>query len=65
MVGKLITYGETREKALARMDIAISQNVNEVIKTKVPLHKDLMRYLSFMDGGVNIHYLENKLKNKS
>jgi len=31
----------------------------------VPLHRDLVNDRSFMDGGVNIHYLENKLKNKS
>ena len=65
MIGKLITYGESREKALARMDIALSEILIEGIKTNVPLHRDLMRDLSFKDGGVNIHYLENKLKNKT
>jgi len=65
MIGKLIAYGESREKALARMDIALSEILIEGIKTNVPLHRDLMRDLSFMDGGVNIHYLENKLKNKT
>ncbi|MDC0542399.1 acetyl-CoA carboxylase biotin carboxylase subunit [Methylophilaceae bacterium] len=65
MVGKLITYGESRDQALARMDIALSEIVIEGIKTNVPLHRDLMNDRSFMDGGVNIHYLENKLKNKS
>jgi len=65
MIGKLITYGESREKALARMDIALSEILIEGIKTNVSLHRDLMRDLSFMDGGVNIHYLENKLKNKT
>ena len=47
------------------MDIALSEILIEGIKTNVPLHRDLMRDLSFMDGGVNIHYLENKLKNKT
>ena len=65
MVGKLITYGESRDQALARMDIALSEIVVEGIKTNVPLHRDLVNDRSFMDGGVNIHYLENKLKNKS
>ena len=65
MDGKLITYGESREKAIARMDIALSEILIEGIKTNAPLHRDLMRDLSFMDGGVNIHYLENKLKKKT
>ena len=65
MIGKLITYGGSRDQALARMDIALSEILIEGIKTNVPLHRDLMNDRSFMDGGVNIHYLENKLKNKS
>ena len=65
MVGKLITYGESRDQALARMDIALSEIVIEGIKTNVHLHRDLVNDRSFMDGGVNINYLENKLKNKS
>ena len=64
MIGKLITYGESRDQALARMDIALSEILIEGIKTNVPLHRDLMNDRNFIDGGVNIHYLENKLKNK-
>jgi acetyl-CoA carboxylase biotin carboxylase subunit len=64
MIGKLITYGGSRDQALARMDIALSEILIEGIKTNVPLHRDLMNDRNFIDGGVNIHYLENKLKNK-
>ena len=39
MIGKLITYGESRDQALARMDIALSEIVIEGIKTNVPLHQ--------------------------
>ncbi len=61
MIGKLITYGDTREQAIARMRIALSEMVVEGIKTNIPLHVDLMADAAFHQGGTNIHYLENKL----
>lgn len=61
MIAKLIAYGETREMALARMRIALSEMVVDGIKTNIPLHQDLMNDANFIRGGVNIHYLEKKL----
>ncbi len=65
MVAKLLTYGDTREQAMARMRIALSETVIDGISTNIPLHKTLMDDSHFMDGGTSIHYLEQKLaKNK-
>ena len=61
MVGKLIAYGDTREMAIARMRIALSEMVIEGIKTNIPLQMDIMADAAFQAGGVNIHYLEKKL----
>ena len=61
MVGKLIAFGDTREIAMARMRIALSEMVLEGIKTNIPLHIDIMNDAAFQAGGVNIHYLEKKL----
>lgn len=61
MVGKLIAFGDTREIAIARMRIALSEMVVEGIKTNIPLHIDIMNDAAFQAGGVNIHYLEKKL----
>jgi acetyl-CoA carboxylase biotin carboxylase subunit len=61
MIGKLITYGDTREQAIARMRIALSEMVVEGIKTNIPLHIELMNDAAFHQGGTSIHYLENKL----
>lgn len=61
MIGKLITYGETREQAIARMRIALSEMFVEGIKTNIPLHRDLMADAAFHHGGTSIHYLEEKL----
>ncbi len=61
MIGKLLTYGDTREQAIARMRIALSEMVVEGIKTNIPLHVELMNDAAFHQGGISIHYLENKL----
>ncbi len=61
MVGKLIAYGATREQAIARMRIALSEMVVEGILTNLPLHRDLLNDTRFLRGGVSIHYLEQKL----
>jgi acetyl-CoA carboxylase biotin carboxylase subunit len=61
MVGKVIAYGATREQAMGRMRIALSEMVVEGILTNIPLHRELLNDTRFMRGGVSIHYLEQKL----
>ncbi len=61
MVGKVIAYGDTREQAIARMRIALSEMVVEGIRTNIPLHQELMIDEKFLRGGTSIHYLEEKI----
>ncbi len=61
MIGKLIAHGETRELALARLSMALSEIVIDGIKTNIPLHQRLVKDTMFMAGGTDIHYLEAKL----
>ncbi len=61
MVGKVIAYGATREQAIRRMRIALSEMVVEGILTNIPLHQDLLNDKDFIKGGASIHYLEQKL----
>ncbi|SOD40291.1 acetyl-CoA carboxylase biotin carboxylase subunit [Nitrosovibrio sp. Nv4] len=63
MIGKIIAYGDNRDQAIARMRIALSEMVIEGIKTNAPLHLDLLSDAAFLNGGTNIHYLEQKLAN--
>ena len=65
MIGKVITYGETRAQAVARMSIALSEMVVEGIKTNIPLHRELMADAKFVEGGTSIHYLEHKLASRA
>ena len=61
MIGKLIACGETRDTAIARMRMALTEIIIEGIKTNVPLHRDIIQDAAFQAGGTNIHYLEKKL----
>jgi acetyl-CoA carboxylase, biotin carboxylase subunit len=61
MVGKIIVHGDTRDQALARMRVALSETVVEGIQTNIPLHRELLNDTRFVRGGVSIHYLEQKL----
>lgn len=61
MIAKVITHAPTRELSLARMRSALDELLVEGIKTNTPLQRDLCRDSAFMEGGVNIHYLEKKL----
>ena len=61
MVAKLIAYGDTRDQAIRRMRIALSEMSIDGIKTNIALHQELMYDAGFIKGGMNIHYLEKRL----
>jgi acetyl-CoA carboxylase biotin carboxylase subunit len=61
MIGKVISYGETREIAIARMQNALEEILIEGIKTNIPLQHDILHDPEFAKGETNIHYLEKKL----
>ena len=44
------------------MRTALTEMVVEGIKTNILLHRDILSDVSFQRGGINIHYLEKKLK---
>jgi len=61
MIAKVVTHAENRRTALRRMESALDELVISGIKTNTALHKELVRDEAFIEGGVNIHYLEKKL----
>ncbi len=61
MIGKLITYGETRDIAISRMKNALNELIIDGIKTNIELHLMILNDKNFQKGGTNIHYLEKKL----
>ncbi|MFZ5604474.1 MAG: acetyl-CoA carboxylase biotin carboxylase subunit [Pseudomonadota bacterium] len=62
LIGKLITWGDSRAVAMQRMRNALDEILVEGINTNIALHKDvIMRDSGFNKGGVDIHYLEKIL----
>jgi acetyl-CoA carboxylase biotin carboxylase subunit len=61
MIGKLITHGNDRATAIARMRTALTEIVIEGIKSNIPLHQEIFQHSAFQAGGTDIHYLEKRL----
>jgi len=61
MIGKVISFGESRAIAIARMRNALNEMVIEGIKTNIPLHQEIFHHGAFKAGGTDIHYLEKRL----
>jgi acetyl-CoA carboxylase biotin carboxylase subunit len=65
LIAKVIAFGDTREQAIARMRVALSEMVVEGIQTNIALHRELMTDARFITGGTSIHYLEQRLAQRS
>jgi acetyl-CoA carboxylase biotin carboxylase subunit len=65
MVAKLIVHGATRQDALTRLRVALDEMRVGGIATNLPLHRELAEDQGFVSGGVDIHYLERWLKQRT
>jgi acetyl-CoA carboxylase biotin carboxylase subunit len=61
LIAKIISHGATRDSAISRMAMALSEIVVEGIHSNVPLHQEILQHSAFRQGGTDIHYLENRL----
>ncbi|MDX1564878.1 MAG: acetyl-CoA carboxylase biotin carboxylase subunit [Phycisphaeraceae bacterium] len=61
LIGKLIVHAESREAAVARMLRALGEFTIEPIKTTIPLHRRLLNNSHFVQGDVDIHFVERLL----
>ena len=64
LVGKLITFADSRSKAIIKMQNALNEMVIDGIKTNIPLQRVIMEDATYRKGEVNIHYLEKMLGRK-
>ncbi|WP_394201575.1 acetyl-CoA carboxylase biotin carboxylase subunit [Shewanella waksmanii] len=60
MIGKLITYGDNRQQALARMGQALAELHIDGIDTNIALLRSLLADKGFIEGTQAIHYLEQQ-----
>lgn len=65
MIAKLITHGQDRDEAMARMRRALDEFVIEGIKTTIPLHKRIFNDAEFQKGRVSTGFLERFLANSA
>jgi acetyl-CoA carboxylase biotin carboxylase subunit len=61
LIAKLVAFGDDRDHARIRMDIALSEMIVEGVKTNIQLHRELLQDENYIAGGTSIHYLEHKL----
>ncbi len=57
LVAKLITFGNSREDAIFKMDRALSQFLISGIKTTIPLHQRILHSKAFLEGNYNTNFL--------
>ncbi|MBM4123663.1 MAG: acetyl-CoA carboxylase biotin carboxylase subunit [Nitrospira sp.] len=63
LIAKLITHGQNREEAMARMRRALDEFVIEGIKTTIPLHRRIFNDAEFQKGRISTGFLERFLAN--
>lgn len=64
MIGKLITYGRTREVAMERMYRALSEYIVRGVKTTIPLQKAIISDPKFQAGEATTAFMEDFLERK-
>ena len=65
MIAKLIVHGTSRDDALTRLRLALSEMKVGGISTNLPLHGEIVCDEAFVAGGVDIHHLERRLAQKA
>lgn len=63
MIGKLIVWGENRQRAIAKMKRALKEFKIEGIKTTIPFHLKMMNNADFLDSKIYTKYLEQNMEN--
>jgi acetyl-CoA carboxylase, biotin carboxylase subunit len=62
MICKVITWGDTREEAIDRMERALSEFVLTGIKTNIVLHKSILKSPKFLDGSYTTQFIEKNFE---
>jgi acetyl-CoA carboxylase biotin carboxylase subunit len=62
MIAKVITWGETRQEAIDRMQRALAEFILSGIKTNIVLHRSILRHPKFLDGSYTTQFLEKNFE---
>jgi acetyl-CoA carboxylase biotin carboxylase subunit len=58
ILSKLVTYGESREAAIRRMQLALDSYIVHGIETSVDLHKKILAHPAFVAGETYTNFIE-------
>ncbi|MDE5816841.1 MAG: acetyl-CoA carboxylase biotin carboxylase subunit, partial [Helicobacter sp.] len=58
MIGKLIVWGDSRQKAIARMSRALDEFTIQGVRTVIPFHQKMMQNQDFQENRIHTKYLE-------
>ncbi|CAD6560754.1 acetyl-CoA carboxylase biotin carboxylase subunit [Paraburkholderia sabiae] len=64
LIAKVISFGDDREQAIARMKQALSEIVIDGVESNVPLHREVLELREVAAGGFTIHFLESWLSTR-
>jgi acetyl/propionyl-CoA carboxylase alpha subunit len=59
LMAKVISWGRTRDDAIASMDRALSEFSIEGVKSTIPLCRSVLAQKDFVDGNINTRFLES------
>jgi len=59
LLGKLITHGQDREEAIARMERALDETIIEGVSTSIPFHQAIIKDQAFRSGDFHIDFLKD------
>lgn len=62
MICKVITWGDTREEAIDRMQRALAEFVLTGIKTNIVLHRTILGHEKFLDGSYTTQFIEKNFE---
>jgi acetyl-CoA carboxylase biotin carboxylase subunit len=62
MIAKVITWGESREEAIQRMDRALTEFILSGIKSNIMLLKSILRHPKFRDGSYTTQFLDKNFE---
>lgn len=62
LIAKLISYGQDRNEAIARMQRALDLFVVEGIHTSIPLHQRILSDPAFINAEIDTHYIQRFLE---
>lgn len=62
MLAKVITWGETREEAIRRMQRSLTEFILTGVKSNIVLHKTILDHPQFLDGSYTTQFIEKNFQ---